>query len=179
MPVKEVFLHTKFFYGRSDSDIFRDFSKLSDSEYELVEDFVDQITLGEGLKGRNKPSWLDKHDNEIRNTQTYKDCNVWHYHAGPHSPDADILTKNVRDKNLGDNTSDAVIHYTWHGKEQDVVVILGFSPQHKKFPMPSDRRNVLRSRMVLEGDYPNNLLVDFEGQERISNDECDTDKKAS
>ena len=178
MPVKEVWLHKTFFIGRHDNDIFRDFSKLSDSEFDLVEDFFLTVTSGEGLKGRNKPSWLNKHGQEIKDSVAYKQCNVWHYHAGPHSPDADVLTKNIRAKNLGDNTSDAVIHYTWHGKEQDVIVILGFSPQHEKFPMPKDPQNVLRQRMRVRGIYPDNMLVDFEGNVKL-NDDLKEDKKAS
>ncbi|QFT13416.1 hypothetical protein [Vibrio sp. THAF190c] len=173
MPVKAVLLHKSFFQGMTNNCYFVDYQNLSDEHLDLLMDFVDDVIDGNKLKGRNKPSWHDKDGKDIPKAKAYKQCKVWHYHAGPHADDADYKTLNVRQPNYEDYTSDAVIHYSWLGEQQDKIVILGFSPQHKKFPLPSDKGNPLRSRMGLKGRFPDSVLEKFR-----SNDDKE-DLKAS
>lgn len=173
MPVKTVLLHKSFFQGTADNKYFVDYQNLSDDHFDLLMDFVDDVLGGKEMKGRNKPSWHDKSGKDIPKALAYKQCEVWHYHAGPHDEDAVAYTLNVRLPNYDNNTSDAVIHYSWLGKEQYQIAILGFSPQHESFPLPSDKGNPLRSRMAIGGKIPSMSLVNYK-----SNDE-DTDQKAS
>ncbi|MFA0378438.1 hypothetical protein [Vibrio sp. 10N.222.54.A3] len=176
MPVKTVLLHKSFMYGNSDSQYFVDYKNLSDTHFDLLMDFVDDVLDGNKMKGRNKPSWHDKDGKDIPRAMSYKRCKVWHYHAGPHSIHATAHTLNVRIPNYDDNVSDAVIHYSWLGEEQDRIAILGFSPQHKNFPLPNDKANVLRSRMVLGGKVPAQSLVVL--RENDNDDGDSSNKKA-
>lgn len=158
MPVDNVVFLQPFYFGKSNDNYFVDFEHLSDAQMDLILEFADNVLTGSSLRGRNKPSWLDRHGNDIKKSISYKSCNLWHYHAGPHSQNLQPLTPNIRVQNLGDHISDAIIHYTWLYGTNDIV-ILAFSPQHTKFPLPNDKMNVLRSRIRPFGRYSENMLV--------------------
>ncbi|ENN9980997.1 TPA: hypothetical protein RQK55_000255 [Vibrio vulnificus] len=187
MPVKKVWLMKAFAEGNCNTRYFKDLNALDDEQFDALFQFIDDVTSGNALKGRNKPSWLDKIGKKLLHAKTYETCNVWHYHAGPFSQSALPVTSNIRIKNLGDNVSDAVIHYTWLGKTQDELIVLGFSPEHHEFPIPSSKNNPLRSRLRVAGKYSSSDLtslgleqpkLDIEIQSAPSDDDLD-DKKAS
>ena len=158
MPVSYVWLHESFYNGETTSDYFIDFSYLSDDQIGLIEDFSYAALRGSRLSGRNKRSWVDRNGNDVPTAQSYKSSHMWHYHAGPHD-NSKHDTENVRTENLGQQTSDSVIHYCWRGENE--IVILAFSPKHERygFPKVNDKQNVLRSRIRIGGKYPSDKLV--------------------
>lgn len=151
-----------FAEGNCSTQYFKDLSALNDDEFDALFQFIDDVTSGNALKGRNKPSWLDRQGNKLRNSETYENCNVWHYHAGPFSQSAAPVTPNIRKQNLGHNVSNSVIHYTWLGRTQDELIVLGFSPEHHKFPIPSSKNDPLRARLRIAGMYSSSDLTSFE-----------------
>ncbi|EKO3798900.1 hypothetical protein NTE28_001334 [Vibrio harveyi] len=163
MPVDKVWLHNSFQNGSVNNEYFKDFQYFNEAEIDLLLEFIDAVIEGKPLKGRNKPSWHDSSGSDIKVARGYKESNVWHYHAGPFTESAQLTTSNIRQANYAKNTSDAVFHYTWRGTEQTELIILGFSPQHETFPLPSDKGNPLRNRMRVAGKYPDASLKEAKG----------------
>lgn len=157
MPVT-VHLHASFVNGKLDSELFRDMPHMALHEMQLLVSFLTNCIQGRSLPGRNKRSWVDGNGVALPYNEGYKVNNVWHYHAGPHNPLGKNRTSNIRIENLGPETSDAVIHYTWRGRLQRELIVLGFSPRHKPFPKYDSKRNAVRNRVRLE--YPDDILVD-------------------
>jgi hypothetical protein len=133
-----VKLDPDFISGSLNTVEFKDVPHLNTEQLQSVADFVDAVSQGAALKGKNKPSWLDDEQNLLPETQSYKEHNFWHYHCGP-------LYSKVRIKaltyhlglNIDGMTSSEVIHYT---KEDELVTIYAYSPTHIPFPK-SDNPN--------------------------------------
>lgn len=159
MSVDKVWYHYSFQFGSNNSEEFQDVAFMSDAHAELLDDFVIDLLSGKELHGRNKPSWLDKNGKTIKVASGYESSNVWHYHIGEHNKELSPATKNIREKNLEDQVSSEIVHYTWQGNETKELVILGFSPNHKNFPLAIDKSNPLRSRTTTF-KYPQDKLVD-------------------
>ncbi|EKO3973347.1 hypothetical protein FNO25_001318 [Vibrio fluvialis] len=144
MPLKSLYLHNKFYYGNTDTDWFKDYVFIKGEDLTAFVSFLFSCLNGKKLQGRNKPSWLDDKGQNIRACPKYRKCKIWHYHSGPHAKSAKYYTNNIRVQNLGENTSNAVIHYSW--LSPDSVVILAYSPKHNPFPKEDSRSNKIRSR---------------------------------
>lgn len=159
MPVT-VHLHVSFVNGRLNSDVFKDMPHLNAAEMGLLVDFITKCLHGDSLPGRNKRSWVNDTGGVIPASLGYQQSNVWHYHAGPHVAHGQPKTHNIRDENLGPLTSPAVIHYTWRGKRQQELIVLGFSPSHRPFPPYTDKKNAVRNRARSSGVYDDVVLID-------------------
>ncbi|WP_148709212.1 hypothetical protein [Pantoea agglomerans] len=155
MPA-EVFFHNKFKGSTARTTFFSDYLALLPSEDNLLSDFIIKVKLGMDLEGRNKSSWTDTNDAEMKSLKltSYKLCKLWHYHAGPFTGLGSFTSKNVRMTNLSGQTSAAVVHYKWYDSAQTKLVIIAFSPVHKPFPGANDVGNPLslRSGLLLSND---------------------------
>ena len=159
MPVDKVWYHHSFQFGSNNSEKFQDLAFMSNAHTALLDDFVMDLLSGEALHGRNKPSWLDKNGNILKIASGYEKSNVWHYHVGKHNTSLPPTTDNIRTQNLDIQVSSEVIHYTWQGKETQEIIVLGFSPNHKNFPLAIDKKNPLRARTTTF-KYSKDKLID-------------------
>jgi len=128
----KVELDPVFEDGELDTEYFKDFPNLSDKQLIHLGTFVDKVSTGDPLLGKNKPSWLDDNQKELQNSHSYKQGNYWHYHCGDFVEGAKVKSLTYKlGLNLNGLTSSSVIHYT---KEDTTVVVMGYSPIHIPFP---------------------------------------------
>ncbi|EGQ8192687.1 hypothetical protein [Vibrio parahaemolyticus] len=159
MPAK-VCCHKKFFFGNTNTNEFMDYEFIEGQDLQDFALFITSVLNGQSLHGRNKPSWTTPEGKVIA---TYQKANIWHYHSGPHRLELPTQTPNIRVINEGRFGTPAVIHYTW--ASEDVLVILAYSPRHNPFPLPSDKHNVLRTRLpTVIGGLPSDAVVDLQGE---------------
>lgn len=137
MPPIIAKLANAFASGSLNEAEFVDLPFMKEEHVKALQKFISRLANGEGLEGKNKPSWLNDNLDEIKNTQSYKDNNYWHYHCGPGYSNSSLksITYNLN-MNLDGMTSPEVIHYQ---KESDgTILIVGFSPEHIPFPTSDD-----------------------------------------
>jgi hypothetical protein len=84
---------------------------------------------------------------EIPAAALYKKYNIWHYHCGPTYNEPISYDHQVTDSLLSHNEfgrkSPEVYHYA---KQDDVIIVLGYSRLHKPFPDPESRSNPVGNR---------------------------------
>lgn len=133
MTGRTVVLNEDFEYGTLDNVFFKDLKFLSKEQIASLSVFIDKVSKGQPLVGKNKPSWLSDDGSELPYTETYKYYGYWHYHCGPTyaSTLSYSMTHDLR-INLNGLTSSEVIHYT--REEDGSIVVQAYSPQHTPFP---------------------------------------------
>lgn len=128
--------------GQTCNQKFIDMPFMSNAQKELLFAFMKAVKADDALMGKNKPSWLDDHLDEIPNTENYQANRFWHYHCGEFPPEAKIRSLTYQLKlNLDGLTSAAIIHY--RKVSPDEITIVGFSPIHTPFPYEDDPDNPL------------------------------------
>lgn len=139
-----VELSEKFKEGCLNTPFFKDIPAMTDEELALLFQFMQDISAEKPLRGKNKPSWLDDRLDKIPHTETYQQCNIWHYHCGPY-PESKKLNpmKNLK-LNLNGETSASVIHYQKISETH--IFIVAFSPSHEPFPKEADYPNPIIER---------------------------------
>ncbi|HDZ9495157.1 hypothetical protein [Vibrio cholerae] len=156
MPVDKVYFHEKFFYGRINTEKFRDLATFTVGDPEdqphldRIFNFVDNVLDGKYVIGKN-----------VYNTgHGYESVRVGHYHSGPYRHSTRATSAHISVQNLKGATSGPVIHYCWKGTLNELI-ILGYSPiQHDKpFPQLHHKQNPLRNRIKII--YHVNELVDY------------------
>lgn len=138
----DVLISDEFKLGKTNNTKFVDFPFLNEVQFELLLDFVEYVSNGKALLGKNKPSWLDDNLDIIPDTESYQAFNFWHYHCGEFDPNVPIRALTYQLKlNLDGLTSAAVIHYRKLSETE--IVIVGYSPIHVPFPKEDDPENPL------------------------------------
>lgn len=140
----KVELSKQFKEGRLNTPFFKDIQEMSDDELKLIFDFMKDVEQGKSLRGKNKPSWQDDNLDDIINTQTYQQNNIWHYHCGPYPQSSKYNAMSGLKLNLNGETSGAVIHY--QKITDDHIIIIAFSPKHEPFPREWESPNPLIER---------------------------------
>ncbi|MBE4590642.1 hypothetical protein [Vibrio navarrensis] len=141
----KVSLHPDFEFGSTDTRSFKDYPKLTPEEELSVVSFMNKVTNGDPLIGKNKPSWEYDSGDRIPNREYFEEHKFWHYHSGPSYPSHFTISKMTiaLAKNVDGIPSPEVIHYR---KLPDEIVITGYSPEHVPFPNPYNPMNPIGYR---------------------------------
>ncbi len=142
MPKFTVRLDVPFQKGTLNEEFFVDLPQMDQTQRGALAKFIQNVTNGAPLPGKNKPSHLNDNLDKIPGTNSYEDGNYWHYHCGPEygNPSNFAMTFDLG-LNLNGSTSAEVIHYI--KEEPDSIVIVGYSPKHTPFPNSDDGNNPL------------------------------------
>lgn len=133
----EVHIHSSFFYGELNDSEWLDLPFLSDNQLESLATFIERVSKGDLLRGRNKPSY------ECGQYQDFwAEYEAWHYHSGPTMTyeNGRQLTSSLSHNENGD-TSEEVIHYR-KINSGNAIVIFGYSPKHVPFPRPDTGQSI-------------------------------------
>ncbi|EKO3863696.1 hypothetical protein [Vibrio harveyi] len=158
MPVDKVHFHSDFVRGTTDTAYFKDFAKFdirkqADIQHlKSISKFAKTILKGDTLIGKN-----------VENDGSYSDYDTWHYHCGPWESVSYASSAKVDQENPLGATSGPVIHYTWQGDLNEIVIV-GYSPikHDDPFPQLDDPDNPLSDRLK-EGDelFDEDEIEDF------------------
>jgi hypothetical protein len=143
--ITEIHFHPSFEFGKTDEPNVTDWPLMTEGEQNRLANWMADILGGESVIGLNKPSWTNN-GQVMKHAKVYQDNNVWHYHCGPSyvpSPAGYIMTDCMLSQNLRGKASPEIYHYA---KQQELLIVLGFSRQHIPFPDPMSRSNPLRYR---------------------------------
>lgn len=140
-----VELSEEFKKGRLDTPFFKDIQAMDEDELKILFQFIQDISAGKSLRGKNKPSWLNDNLDTLPNTEFYEQHEIWHYHCGPYPESTRLNQMSHLKFNLNGETSSAVIHY--QKVSENHIFILAYSPQHEPFPKESDIPNPLLQRL--------------------------------
>ena len=144
----KVAFHRKFVQGSSDTEFLTDLPVLEQrypEHHELLLDFALDVTIGQPLKGVNKPSWQDRYGQAMRNSHIYLQHNLWHCHVLNTDKEPSTYTVNLHSNYDGLGAAPAV-HYT-KSREHSQIEIIGFSRQHSPFAQRDVDKNILTRRM--------------------------------
>lgn len=137
-------LSNKFKKGRLNTPFFKDIPYMNDDELALLFDFMRCVSDHILLRGKNKPSWQDDNLDDIPNTKSYQQNNIWHYHCGPYAESTIFNPMRDLKINLNGETSGPVIHY--QKITDNHILIIAFSPNHEPFPRAWDTPNPIIDR---------------------------------
>lgn len=143
--IKYAYPHPSFRNGTSNGPNLVDLNYMTQDEQIQLALWMRDVGAGMEHEGRNKPSWLFK-SLELAAAKVYKQNNIWHYHCGPYDgayPHNHQMTDNWLSENNSGRTSGPVYHYA---KQQDAIIVIGYSRVHEPFPNPMSRSNPLRYR---------------------------------
>jgi|SRR5471030_606078 len=142
--INDVYLHPRFEFGTTDKASVTDMPFMTDDEKLRLALWMNGILDGEEHEGLNKPSWTNG-GQVIPKTQAYQDNNVWHYHCGPYTSAYanHRMTDSLLSENNQGKSSPEIYHYA---KQQDVIIVLGFSRSHLPFPDATSKTNPIRNR---------------------------------
>ena len=143
MPKFKVRLDTPFQEGTLDEDFFTDLPQMDQTQKKALAKFIKNVTDGEPLPGKNKPSHLNDNLQKIPGTDAYEEGRYWHYHCGPDYGNSSKFSMTFDlQLNLNGSTSAEVIHYIKE-EEANSILIVGYSPKHTPFPNSDDGNNPL------------------------------------
>lgn len=134
-----VSLDEAFEFGELNGPHFYDFPNLTESQQDIIIQFIADVSSGAILQGKNKPSYENNDLSDAEYCQTYRELECWHYHCGPEYKVGRFqrFTHDLN-RNLYGDTSDAAIHYRKivNPEGEVEILILGFAPRHAdpKFP---------------------------------------------
>ncbi|WP_080631815.1 hypothetical protein [Aeromonas dhakensis] len=139
-PSRVVRLSEAFEFGTlNDPNSFIDYPHLNDEQADAVHRFIYDVSQGNPLPGKNKPSWQDNNGNRLPKTQSYEQAGFWHYHCGPSFSQKPVTSLTFGlNVNIDGITSAEVLFYV---KEPDgSITIEGFCANHYPFPQSDDPR---------------------------------------
>jgi len=143
--IKYAYAHPAFRDGKCNRPSLVDLSFMTPEEQIRLALWMRNVGEGMEHEGRNKPSWLFR-SLELAAAKVYKQNNIWHYHCGPYEgsyPRNHQMTDNRLSENNDGRTSGPVYHYA---KQQDSVIVIGYSRIHEPFPTSTSKSNPLRYR---------------------------------